>query len=265
MVVDSLTEQMRDAWDAGAVGYDDQYGHGLKSELERAAWQLLLCRLLPATARLQVLDVGTGTGLIALLLADLGHDVVALDLSEGMLRIGRTKAEQLGVKVDFRIGDATAPPFEKGVFDAVISRHLLWTLLEPERAVREWVRVTRPGGAVMAIDGLWHSDRLVDRASVQLGRTLKTVFDRARPRRHGYPQHIRGRLPLMNLRSPDPARNVFARSGLREVRSEELTWLDAVERAAMPMRERLANRYRRYLVEGQIPEEPVQKQARAGA
>lgn len=185
-------------------------------------------------------------------LADLGHDVTGIDISNGMLAVARAKAARAGLPIDFRTGDADAPPFADDQFDVVISRHVLWTLLEPERAIRQWLRVVSSGGRVLAIDGLWHSDHLVDRAQVVAGRALRAIVEPQRDKRHGYAPETRSLMPLMDLPSPRPTENAFARAGLRNVRSEELTWLDAVERSVMPLRERLLNHYKRYLAEGDV-------------
>jgi len=121
-------------------------------------------------------------------------------------------------------------------------------------AIRAWGRITRPGGQIMAIDGLWRPTDPRGRAQVRIGRLLREVLDRQHQRRHdGYPPSVQGRLPMMGLRTLDAPRNAFARAGLVQVRAEELSWLDAVERSAMPLYERLRNQYRRYLVEGHVP------------
>ena len=52
------------------------------------------------------------------------------------------------------------------------------------------------------------------------------------------------------MRSPEPLHNCFERAGLQQVRSEYLDGIDAVERSVMPFADRLANRWRRFLVEG---------------
>ena len=54
--------------------YDNKEGHGINSEIEREAWKSLFKSLLPL-GRLEVLDVGCGTGEIGLLFAELGHHV----------------------------------------------------------------------------------------------------------------------------------------------------------------------------------------------
>ena len=244
---------IRDSWDRGAPSYDDQYGHGIKSTEERTAWKLLLRRLLPPETPLRVLDVGTGTGALAILLAEIGHTVTGIDISKNMLRVAQAKATHLGLTVDFCVADADVLPFPDACFDAVISRHVLWTLFEPERSVREWARVTRPGGRIIAIDGVWQSDHPLDRVAMLLGTLLGNLHALVRRRRkrqeHRYPDEARGQLPLWHVHSADPACNVFARAGLSGILSEDLTWLDKIERHAMPLVERLKHRYRRYLVE----------------
>src|SRR6476619_4664630 len=65
-------------WDADAAVYDDAAGHAMSDPIEAAAWRRVLERTLPA-APADVLDVGTGTGSLALLAAELGHVVTGVD------------------------------------------------------------------------------------------------------------------------------------------------------------------------------------------
>jgi ubiquinone/menaquinone biosynthesis C-methylase UbiE len=249
-----VKERIRRSWDRSAEGYDDRFSHGIKSSAEGDAWRLLLRRLLPADRRLRILDIGTGTGFLALLLADQGHDVSGIDVSAGMLEVARRKAQGAGYELDLRVADGQALPFEDGLFDAVVSRHVLWTLIEPERAVREWVRVTRAGGRVIAIDGLWRGDGFTQRGAALLDWAVTAVRERRLPHRRFYSQEMPAQFPLRRVESSDPARNVFIRAGLRNIRTEELTWIDAVERQTMPARRRFTLPYRacRYLVEGDV-------------
>jgi ubiquinone/menaquinone biosynthesis C-methylase UbiE len=85
------------------------------------AWKGLLIEVL-GDRELRVLDVGTGTGFIALLLAELGHEVIGVDISEEMLRIAREKARKLNIEnVEFHLADAEEPPFPDNTFDAVVA------------------------------------------------------------------------------------------------------------------------------------------------
>jgi 2-polyprenyl-3-methyl-5-hydroxy-6-metoxy-1,4-benzoquinol methylase len=111
----------------------------------------------------QVLDVGCGTGFLALRFAELGHAVTGIDLSPQMIDRARTKAEAAGFKIDFRVGDASALDCEAEIYDIVVARHVVWNLPDPERGVAEWLRVLRPGGRLILIEGKWADNEAVAR------------------------------------------------------------------------------------------------------
>ncbi|MFZ1986046.1 MAG: methyltransferase domain-containing protein [Desulfatitalea sp.] len=146
-------------WSARARSYDFSPGHGIHSDLEKQAWLGILSNALDHEEKLKILDVGTGTGALALLLAEMNHDVSGIDLSEQMLKRAREKARTGRLKVEFKLGDAEAPPFEKESFDAVVSRHLLWTLPNPDKALRAWKQLLKPGGRIIIIDGNFENVR----------------------------------------------------------------------------------------------------------
>lgn len=103
----------------------------------------------------RLLDLGTGTGLLARLAAGRGATVVGIDHSEGMLGRARTKAEEAGVgdRATFQAMDAEALALEDGVFDVVASLYVLRHLPNPSAAVREIHRVLRPGGRLVVAVG----------------------------------------------------------------------------------------------------------------
>jgi ubiquinone/menaquinone biosynthesis C-methylase UbiE len=109
--------------------------------------------------RLEVLDVGCGTGFLALQLAELGHTVTGVDLSEEMLDVARQKAAARGVAALFRLKDAEVVDGPPASFDLVIARHVIWTLPDPPAALRSWWRVVRPGGRLALIEGKWDDAR----------------------------------------------------------------------------------------------------------
>lgn len=205
---------------------------------------------MPPEPRLRILDVGTGTGFLAILLAGMGNEVVGMDLSEAMLGVARREAETRSLQAEFLLGDVESPPQELGPFDVVASRHVLWTLQRPEAAVRAWARLLRPNGRVVVIDGLWRSTALSDRALAVGGRALRRLRRSQPDDHHGFPASVSGRLPLQHLSSLEPARNLFLRAGLDSVLCEELAWIDNIERGVMPVDQRLQHRYRRYLLGG---------------
>jgi SAM-dependent methyltransferase len=146
-----LNDRVRAYWDADAATYDDSPDHGAASPAERAAWNAALVRLLPAPPS-HVLDVGAGTGFLSLACARLGHRVTALDLSSGMLDRLRAAAERDDLAVEAVEAAAESPP--PGPFDAVVERHLLWTLPDPGAALAAW-RAAAPAGRLVLFEGLW--------------------------------------------------------------------------------------------------------------
>jgi SAM-dependent methyltransferase len=95
-----------------------------------------------------VLEIGSGTGVITRELAERSPaHVVGLDHDPAMLAFARRQ----GQGVTYVQGDAHALPFAGGSFDLVVCHYLLLWLADPRRAVQEMARVTRPGGAVLAL------------------------------------------------------------------------------------------------------------------
>ena len=106
---------------------------------------------------LRVVDVGTGTGILAGELARLGLSVIAVDHSPRMLDAARAKfAEEGLVGVELRQGEAGALPIETGSVDAAFAHMVLHYLPSPADAIREMARVVRPGGVVIAVDFVRH-------------------------------------------------------------------------------------------------------------
>ncbi len=106
---------------------------------------------------LRVLDIGTGPGFYAIILARRGYDVTAVDYSEGMLQEAKRNAGALADKIRFARMDAQKLAFADGSFDAIVTRNLTWNLPDPAGAYREWMRVLRPGGALVNFDANWYA------------------------------------------------------------------------------------------------------------
>ncbi|WP_142214624.1 bifunctional 2-polyprenyl-6-hydroxyphenol methylase/3-demethylubiquinol 3-O-methyltransferase UbiG [Streptomyces sp. SLBN-118] len=151
------TASITDYWDAAAPDFDDEPDHGLRAGRTRAAWARRLRSWVlsgPGEA-LDVLDVGCGTGSLSLLLAESGHRVTGVDLAPRMVGEARAKLGAAGVAARFLVGDAALPPTGDERYDVVLSRHLLWTLPDPEAALRAWVGRLRPGGLLVLVEGRW--------------------------------------------------------------------------------------------------------------
>ena len=143
----------------------------------------------------RVLDLGCGTGDDARHLAERvapGGQVVGVDLSEAMVAEARRRAEGSGLAVEFRQGDARRLEFEDEAFDACRVERCLIHVPDPAPAVAELVRLSRPGGRVVAYDldvdaiAIDHPDRPLTRRIVtafseglacgQVGRQLPALF-----------------------------------------------------------------------------------------
>jgi ubiquinone/menaquinone biosynthesis C-methylase UbiE len=96
----------------------------------------------------RVLEVGVGTGL-NLVHYPAGAEVTGIDLSPGMLALARSRAAGLDLKADLREMDAQALDFPDRSFDSVVFSLCLCTIPDPERAIREGLRVARPGARMI--------------------------------------------------------------------------------------------------------------------
>nr|WP_255720474.1 class I SAM-dependent methyltransferase [Acuticoccus kalidii] len=167
-----MREEIKAYWSERAATFDSHPGHEIGSAAEWRAWHALLTRHLGPGQGRAALDLATGTAVIAHLMDDLGFRVTGLDWSEPMLEQARAKAAFRGRDIDFLMGDAEFTMLPDASFDVIVTRHLVWTLVDPPAAFREWRRVLRPDGRLLVIDGDFVSTTLLAR--------LASVFERAR-------------------------------------------------------------------------------------
>jgi SAM-dependent methyltransferase len=95
-----------------------------------------------------VLDVGCGTGVVAVTAARLGARVKGLDLTPELLERARENAQIAGLGIDWQEGDAENLPFDDGAFDVVLSQFGHMFAPRPEVAVAQMLRVLKPGGTI---------------------------------------------------------------------------------------------------------------------
>jgi SAM-dependent methyltransferase len=134
------------SFDHAAEYYDET--RGLTDAAVREQTELLAGQL---RDRGRTLEVGVGTGQVALPLAAAGIPMTGLDLAEPMLRVLVSKTGS--VPFPLVLGDATHLPFEDGSFGAGVARWVFHLIAEWRSALAELVRVVRPGGVLLILLG----------------------------------------------------------------------------------------------------------------
>src|SRR5262245_11110773 len=106
MPTDPVKQQVAAHWNRRTPGFDDDFGHSIRTQAERAAWDRILDLVLPPGRPLDALDAGCGTGFLSFELARRGHRVTGVDFARAMIAIARQKAAERGAPVRFEEGDA---------------------------------------------------------------------------------------------------------------------------------------------------------------
>lgn len=141
-------------WDGYADGFDESADHGLWDPNVKAAWESLLLPILPE-APCNIIELGSGTGSLSILLAEQGHQVTGVDVSKKMVDLAKAKAGAAGLDIKFVHDDASTPDFGNGAFGVVLARHVLWVFDDPDIVLRRWAALLRPGGVLILIEGRW--------------------------------------------------------------------------------------------------------------
>jgi DNA-binding transcriptional ArsR family regulator len=168
--LDAMPEASRALWTTLSSGLDDQllasdarradaivkrrsgaWAETVAGEMERhyspgRTWEATARGLVGLSRHGDVLDVGSGDGTLAALLAPLSRSITLLDASARMVEAARRRLEGLA-NVRIEQGDAEALPFGDASFDTLLLLNVLASVVRPERAIGECVRVLRPAAA----------------------------------------------------------------------------------------------------------------------
>ncbi|WP_281227754.1 bifunctional demethylmenaquinone methyltransferase/2-methoxy-6-polyprenyl-1,4-benzoquinol methylase UbiE [Flavobacterium aquiphilum] len=118
-------------------------------------WRKKVLQLVSKTNPGNVLDIATGTGDLAILMAQTkAKRIVGLDISEGMLEIGKIKIEEknLSQTIEMVLGDSENIPFEDNFFDAITVAFGVRNFEHLEKGLSEILRVLKPGGIFVVLE-----------------------------------------------------------------------------------------------------------------
>lgn len=150
----SKQEQIRRMFDKIAPSYD-RLNHALSLGIDRR-WRRTAVDALGKHKPQQILDIATGTGDFALLLAKRlkPQHIVGADISEGMMAVGREKVKEEGLQnvISFQYEDCMQLSFPDGSFDAVTSSYGVRNFQNLDKGLQEMQRVLRPGGHLLIVE-----------------------------------------------------------------------------------------------------------------
>ncbi|ADE35581.1 class I SAM-dependent methyltransferase [Methanohalophilus mahii] len=222
----TVKQQIEEYWDWRSTSYTN--GATSLGEEERELWKQSLFPYL-GQGPLKVLDIGTGRGFLALLLADMGHEVTAIDISQSMLEKAQREAIKLNLDIKFEKGDAENLAFADSSFDVVVSKYLLWTLPEPENTLKEWRRVLLPEGKIIAIDGNWFDPSPVKKFKRRIRKILQGITHRdpttgvlRQGKFNQYYSPLHASLPLYSNVKPESIRPLFEKAGFEDMQIDSL-------------------------------------------
>nr|BEL01499.1 class I SAM-dependent methyltransferase [Dehalococcoides mccartyi] len=244
---DALKEYIKRYWSNGSEQYDKRTIGKLKEETD--VYRNALHSTLQGD-NLKILDIGTGTGFLALMLAEMGHRVTGLDMTEGMMDKAKHHAEVDKLTIDFRLGDAESLPFDNGSFDAVVCRWVLWTLPDQTRALSEWSRVTKTGGQMLVFDGQWRTNTFGSKLAQGIKRVGALIYDGQNPWKYHYAKDVDKYLTSPDGVSPARAKQLFQDAGLKNIKLNMLPEAGKMQRKGSPLLYKLGSSPNIFLISG---------------
>lgn len=230
----NLKEEIYEYWTKRASGYSE-YNQQEMADARRSMWKEKLLALLTEhfpgkePADIHILDVGTGPGFFAILLAEAGYQVTAVDYTAEMLKEARQNAGNLAEKICWMVGDAQELKLEDGQFDAVVTRNVTWNLPDPAKAYKEWYRVLKKGGVLLNFDADWYGHLFDEHKREAYEADRQNVADEQFEDYYGDTdnekmEEIARQVPLSRLKRPQWDLEAMGAAGFTQVDCDEDVW-----------------------------------------
>jgi len=146
-------EQVAKMFDAISKNYD-----GLNRVISLGIdikWRKKVVEIVGKNNPKQILDIATGTGDLALMMAELDPDkIIGLDISEGMLAVGKEKIANVNLseKIEMVVGDSEEMPFDDNTFDAITVSFGVRNFANLDKGIQEIARVLKPSGVLVILE-----------------------------------------------------------------------------------------------------------------
>lgn len=237
-------------WTGRTEGYSNVNQEELASD-QKKVWSRVLVKKITAhfpektPEEIRILDIGTGPGFFAVILAELGYQVSAVDYTASMLEAARKNAGKMAEKIRFQQMNAEELSFAQGSFDVIVSRNLTWNLHHPEKAYGEWVRVLDQNGLLLNFDANWYRylwDEAAEQGHQKDRQNLSTsdVRDETEGTDVAAMEAIARQTPLSEQKRPEWDLMVLRRAGM-EVKADPEIWKEVwtkeerINNASTPM------------------------------
>ena len=232
--MNNLKNEIHDYWTNRARGYSE-YNQQEMADARRTMWRDKLLSLLgnqfpeKKPQEIKILDVGTGPGFFAILLAEAGYQVTAIDYTEEMLKEAQSNAGELAKCIVWKTGDAQALDVESNSCDVIVTRNVTWNLPRPDLAYREWLRVLKPGGVLYNFDADWYGHLYNEekRSSYEKDRKQteeQNVEDYYSGTDIEKMEEIARQVPLSRLERPKWDLETMKKAGFLDVSCDEEVW-----------------------------------------
>mgnify|MGYP004633536447 FL=1 len=239
MDLQKIRQVFSDYWSVRAQTYSDDMSSidlrdDWKAELKSRIQQQFPAR---APESIRVLELATGHGYFAGILAELGYTVTAVDLAPGMLEVAKKNCAAWSDRITFQQMNAEELSFPDASFDVVFCRFLTWLLPQPEQAYGQWCRVLKPGGLLLVYDTMLAKERGTEPDPEELDNPSRTeLLQRTGMRPELYDDLIRlsGELEIGFVNRPNWDLQVLKGRGMEAV-SENVTRLSTLKQSDTEM------------------------------